>query len=181
MEAKVITSAIAPVILVSIMLLVSIVVVGQLYDSTPNITLSVTNETFTTGTEWDDNLTDSNSTFIQLANDHINNATIVVTNITTGIAYPRSDATANVNWTMNDSMCLNGTIMLSGFTDRRVEDGRGMYNDSSYNVSYSHTDRPESLYTLMPMVSNAFSLLGVGLIVLAAGVIIMILRKAMST
>lgn len=178
MDGKQITAAIASVILVAVMLFVSIIVVGQLYTATPNVTTPVTNETFAAGTGWDDNATGGMSIPINLANDYIDNSSLVITNYTTGAAYVRSG-----NFSMNSSQQEGGNFSLLGFEGRReaAMTDAGILNNTNYNASYTHTDRPQSLYDLMPVISNSFMLLGVGLIVLAAAVVITILRRSLTT
>jgi len=175
------TAKIGAVVSVAFLLVIGIYLTDAIYASIPATTTTVTNETFVTGTEWSYNITASNSSFIQLSARGINNASISVTNYTTGIAYPRSDNTANVNWTMNDTMCVNGTIMLSGFTGRGFQDaprdGVGMINNSNYNISYTYTGTSQMQKDVMTLLPTVFRILGIATLVMGAGVIIAVLNR----
>lgn len=162
-------SSITAVVFVGIMLGVGIMAYGAIYDNIPDVTETITNETFSAGADWAHSTTGNNSQFIQLAEDNINNNSVSVINISTGVSYVRLG-----NFTMNDTMCANGVIMLMGADDRTAPED-GVINDTDYYISYTHTDIPSMAEDVAPTISNAFMLSSIVVLVTSAVAIMSVL------
>ncbi|MBW2632093.1 MAG: hypothetical protein JRC90_10140 [Deltaproteobacteria bacterium] len=160
--SKNLTGAIAVCVTVAIMLIVGITVLGSIYDTMPDVTQSVDAETFNSGEFNDWSYDEANATgqgpWVQLAHANIVNGSEKVYNSTTTF-------TRDTDYKMNYT---DGAISVLASSTK-------MYNNTDYSIDYDWVGVSEMATDVVPVIGNAFTLMSVVIIVMAAGVILTVL------